>query len=113
MTLIALPTPLAPALARIEKPTPSAHALPAAATVAPLHDASQQGATAGQQAFLATTKSYKDRTEPKPADDNAPEPFSALRFADPLPNLPELDIPIKAAAYQAALSVVRNDEGRD
>jgi hypothetical protein len=37
----------------------------------------------------------------------APDAFPALRFADPLPNLPELDLPAKAAAYREALTFLR------
>lgn len=38
---------------------------------------------------------------------HAPEPFPAMRFPDPLPNLPELDLPAKANAYQSALGMLR------
>jgi hypothetical protein len=115
MTLIALQAPLPAPNARMERPTPSAHALPASATVAPLPGNGLQVESQDRQPFGAPqgddTAYRKDKAKARDAakDPKTPDPFPDLRFADPLPDLPELDLPAKAAAYQAALDVVRGD----
>ncbi len=110
MIPITIQAPLPTAPARAERPTPSAHALPAVATVASASAMNLQSAAQDRPAFRTPSDTYADRSPDDGDKAAAPQPFPALRFADPLPNLPELDLPTKAAAYQAALTVLRTDE---
>lgn len=113
MTTIALQNPWPVATSRIEKPAVEAHH-PPASTVPALPDNAALGMLADHAAFRDRSRdnfTFHETGERKTQPDNtAPEPFPDLRFADPLPNLPNLDLPTKASAYQAALTVLRNDE---
>ncbi len=124
MTIIAMQTPWPNPTARLEKPTPSTNALAPVATVPALPDRAAQS-------LLADHPSHRDRSrdtftfhqsvarqsidrqsedQGEAPETGAPQPFPAMRFADPLPNLPELDLPAKATAYHTALTVLRGDE---
>jgi hypothetical protein len=109
MTLITLQAPLPQAALRVDRPTPSAHDLPAVAAVAAAPDTGLHTGYQDKPAFVPLPASYAGTPPEQDGAANAPQPFPDIRFADPLPNLPELDLPTKAAAYQAALSVVRQE----
>lgn len=115
MTFIALQAPAPAPVTRAERPTPSAHALPMVQTVAAVPDQPSQGLSAGMAGFRDRARDALEQQQnagygARGKDVSGPQPFSALRFADPLPNLPELDLPAKKAAYHAALNVVRGPE---
>lgn len=112
MTTIALQSPWPVAANRIEKPAVATELTPVASVPA-LPDNATQGLLADRSAPRDRSRdnfnfrANDDQTQPR---DTAPDPFPHLRFADPLPDLPDLDLPAKAMAYQAALSVLRNDD---
>jgi hypothetical protein len=115
MTTIAVLSPLQNATPRVEKPLGSAHALPEVATVQPLPDQPTNHTSADRPALpQGRPESFTFRKSADAASDaDAPiddQPFPDVRFADPLPDLPELDLPTKAAAYQSALSMLRGPE---
>jgi hypothetical protein len=104
MTVIALQAPMAPASQRFEPTTPSAFALTAVQTVSSLQDTDAQRLMADHRPF---GKPLSLARHEKPTLD----PFPELRFADPLPDLPDLELPQQANPYLAALSVLRRDDG--
>lgn len=113
MTTIAMQTPWPNPTARAERPTPSTNALAPVATVAALPDKAVQSLLADLPLFRdrsRDTLTFRQSVDQREAPDNgAPQPFPEMRFADPLPNLPELDLPAKASAYHTALTVLRGD----
>jgi hypothetical protein len=114
MTLIPMPPPLHQTPLRPERPTASSNALPPVAVVAALPDQPMSATTRDGPAFSAQkghAQAYRQSAVPAD-DDGQPQPFPELRFADPLPNLPELDLPAKAAAYGEALTLMRPDADR-
>ena len=115
MTIIALQAPLVAPTGRPERPALTPNALPLVQTVAALPNQSGQGITAGMPAFRDRSRESftlaQDREKSAvPADSIAPQPFPALRFADPLPDLPELDLPAKNDAYRASLTILRSGD---
>jgi hypothetical protein len=116
MTIIAAQTPWTAVIARVERPVPSSNALPPVETVAPLPENSAQGLLAGRPAFQDSPQMAfaHQQGAANPADAQQKEaqpPFPELHFADPLPNLPDLDLTGMTQAYHTALSVLRGTEG--
>jgi hypothetical protein len=104
VTVITLQAPVAPMPARSEPATPSAFALPPVQTVPSVPDTGVQLQMADQRNQAKTPAPAPERLPPRAID-----PFPNMRFADPLPDLPELEITPPANPYQAALSVVRGE----
>lgn len=110
MTVIALQAPMAPLSPRTEAVTPSAYALPPVQTVPAVPNAGVQLQMSDQRPQgnppPPQPAALPERAQPRPID-----PFPKMRFADPLPDLPELEAPAPSNPYQAALSIVRGGEG--
>jgi hypothetical protein len=115
MTVIAMQSPWPATIGRTEKPAASGNALPPTQTVPAMPDQSSKGTTADKHAFRDRARESfalpkRGLQSGKEDKSPAPQPFPELRFADPLPNLPELDLPAKARAYQSALTVLRGED---
>jgi hypothetical protein len=114
MITIALQSPWPAAAPRVEKPVQSAHALPPVSTVAALPDGAAKSMMPDEHLFRERAReSFRFQQSQGNADaapETAPQPFPDMRFADPLPDLPELDLPAKAQAWQSALTALRGDD---
>ncbi|MGL4320053.1 MAG: hypothetical protein ACRCS3_04250 [Paracoccaceae bacterium] len=104
MTVFIAQAPVAPFAARIEPVTPSAFALRASQTVAALPEKGVQSTLADDRPFAMNPANLpKSKTL---------DPFPDLRFVDPLPDLPKMELPQAAGAYVGALSIFRSEKAR-
>ena len=120
MRVIALQTPMPIPVSRQDRPgetikAQSASALPAVQTVVALPDHAGGGLPTDAPPHNSRVRSGvyapddPDR-QAQPHERQATQPFPELRFADPLPDLPEMDLPARIAAYHTALGVLRGSD---